>query len=171
MRRHLVFVGSLLVTVHPVTAQRWAEPGGRIRASPLSGSRVVGRVIRWAGDTLEVAEEKGGVWRFPVSKLQRIDISNGRSTAAIKGMVLGTATGVAIGGVIALLNPHGAGDLNRGQLLVAAAAGFGVVGLGSGFFLGAFFTVENWERAEIGPKLLVGNHSGSRLRLQVSVSF
>jgi hypothetical protein len=166
-----MLIASLAVAAHPVVAQRWAEPGGRIRASVLSGPGVVGRVIRWTGDTLEVCAESGGVVRFPLARLQRIDVSRGRSTAAFKGLILGTATGVGAAGVIALMNPDGSGDLNQGQLFLAAAVGLGVIGLGSGFFLGAFFTVENWERAELGPKLVVGGNPGSRGGLRLSFTF
>lgn len=149
-----ILVVGASVMPRPVVAQRWIASSPRVRVTVAGAPSVIGSLSQKVADTVEFLPEAGfKPLHIPVALIRRLEISRGRSSAAAKGLILGAATGAALGITLALMSTRGAGELTQGQLLVAAATGFGVLGMGTGVVVGAFFTVENWERAELPSRL------------------
>ena len=155
-----------------VMAQPLVKRNDRIRISLANGPTLIGSLVRRVPDTVEVFPEAAFTSRrFPVAQVRRVQISRGRSSAAAKGLILGAASGVAAGALIGILSPGGAGELTQGQVIVAAATGLGIIGMGGGLFIGAFFTVENWERAELPATLATRENPGVGTGLNVRIVF
>jgi hypothetical protein len=144
-------IGAALCTsllwVQESVAQSWPESGSRIRISADSGQTMTGRFIGLAGNSVQlVAEDELQSRLFPLSRTRRVEVSQGRSSAAMKGMVIGGLSGVALAALVVAAHPGGAGDFTAAQGFLLAAGWLGVIGMGSGVVVGAFFTIEDWRR-------------------------
>lgn len=145
----ILLVGTSVMP-RPVEAQRWIASSPRVRVTLAGAPAVIGSLSQKVADTVEFLPEAGfKPLHIPVARIRRLEISRGRSSAAAKGLILGAATGVALAATLALMSPRGSGELTQGQLFVAAATGLGILGMGTGVVVGAFYTVENWERAQL----------------------
>ena len=173
-RRFLLATACLMpLAAAPVAAQSSIRPGLRLRLHVVDGSRLSGTLVRWAGDSLELAGDglSRRTW-IATRTVKRVDISHGRGTGAGKGALIGGAVGIISGVVFALTAPPG--DLSRGQLLAYGGAGFGVLGGALGFFFGSFTTIEKWDRGTLtsaGLRLSQGAHGQLRNQTGASVVY
>lgn len=159
-----------LLWVRESGAQSWPGSGSRIRISADSGGTMTGRFLGLAGNSLLLLSAGELHPRFfPLSRVRRVEVSNGRTSAAMKGMVIGGLSGVALGALVVAAHSGGAGDFTAGQGFLLAAGWFGLIGMGSGVVVGAFFTIEDWRRMPLTLQQQAGvagrPHGGLRVQL------
>lgn len=142
----------------PVTQLTHLQVGARVRAhAPTLGARFDGVVVGTSGDTLDLVGDGARV-RLPMAAITTLELHRGhnRGEGAKRGAVWGTAVGVALGGVTALLAgavESGCGEAYTcsGDSETDAADVAGVIGLSAisgalwGAAIGAIIGRDRWD--------------------------
>lgn len=162
------FLPLLLVLSAPLQAQTGPGLGStvRIRSPELRSGHTSGVLQRVTVDSLVVSEKA-----ISRSSIARIDLSTGRKSHLLVGMVIGFVSGAAVGALVCQTavcgnDPGSDSDVNKVFTAVGAGAG-GVLGLGVGALIGSRKT-EQWQRSSLSTLTLsptVGAKGGLGLSL------
>ena len=141
------------------------QPGARIRvrAPALVAGRVDGTVIARSGDSIIVATPSLTQYRLSLASLASVEVYQGRSRSlgALKG-ALWTA-GITVP-LVAATELDQSSDVNRGELIVAAAVIYG----GTGALIGALIGADSWKSHAIAPRVVA---SREHVRVGVGLEF
>ncbi len=113
--RYVRPVLSVLVPLTALSAQEQppVEAGSRIRvtAPTVGADKLVGMCVEVDATRLRVqAEDQASPLTISLTDVTRLEVSQGRKSHAIKGLVLGSVSGAGVGAVLGLLasdDPNG----------------------------------------------------------------
>ena len=140
-------------SIRPGTRVRITQTGQKARVATMVSTGTDTVLVRWAETTGAVA--------VPLAEVSRLDVSTGRHRNLVKGAVLGTLGGAALGAVAAAATfepctstaPFGCFGAfeSRGEAGVAGAALAGAVGLVVGTVIG-MRSHESWHRVPLDAR-------------------
>ena len=133
------------------------ESGKRIRvAAPLVGSeRMVGVYLSHDDTTMQLqTEAQVAPLTIPLVYVTRLELSQGRKSNALKGLVIDSASGVVLGIVAGLVVGQENGDNPCGGGRPAECAAIGAVAVGAtgalvGLGIGALSKSERWNEVSL----------------------
>lgn len=73
--------------------------GTKVRFEVGEGGRREARVISFRRDTLRAVQSGGSEMAYPVETIRKLEAVNGRRRPILKGVMIGTAIGVVVGGL------------------------------------------------------------------------
>jgi len=157
-------VGVACMTLNPAFAVT-QEPDERIRVTLPSGT-VVGSFVEVRQGEL-VLQDEGGKRAIALDAIRRIERHVERRPYA-KGVLIGAGSGVAVAGLLGLVNPELYEDdwLFSGAETFGLVAGtFAVIGAGAGLITASVIRVDGWEAMILDStsSLSIGLHQGSNL--------
>ncbi|MCZ0935085.1 MAG: hypothetical protein OXJ54_07910 [Gemmatimonadetes bacterium] len=159
-----VVVAAACVRMDPAFAVA-QEPGERIRVT-LPSSTVIGSFVEMRQDGL-VLQDEGGTRSIALDAIHRIERQVERRPRT-KGALIGAGSGVAVAGLLGLVNP----ELYEDDWLFSGAETFGLVagtfaaiGAGVGWIAGSVIRGDGWEDMNFGStsSLTAGLHRGSNV--------
>ena len=159
-----VVVAVACVTLNPALAVT-QEPDERIRVT-LPSTTVIGSFVEMRQGEL-ILQDEGGTRSIALDAVRRIERHTERHPYA-KGVLIGAGSGVAVAGLLGLVNP----ELYEDDWLFSGAETFGLVagtfaaiGAGIGLITASVIRVDGWEDMTLDStsSLTVGLHQGSNL--------
>ncbi len=140
----------LLVPLQNITAQQAPpiETGSRIRvtAPALGFDKLVGTSVEADATRIRVqVDDQAAPMTISLTDVTRLEVSQGRKSNAVKGLLIGSIVGVPIGGLVAMQFDEEGGDPGPGEYFlfgaVVGGAAFGAIGAG----IGALVKTERWD--------------------------
>ena len=143
----------LLILVQPVAAQVGARVGDRVRVFTSSGDRHTGTIAVITSSSLRLDDGTG--LSVPLADVDRLQVSRGQQSRALRGLAVGTGLGVGLGAVVGALyyptDDAGCPEFDgRGACVVGWSVVFGAVGLVVGVVTGALSKTDRWEDVAVG---------------------
>jgi len=170
---------GLLVTAvasSAVAQEAPLRPGQRVRVqSAIVNTPVVtGAVEAIRPDTLVVRPEdgaSGGVaTAIPLSSIARLQVSQGRHSKWVTGLVVGLGIGVGGGAILGATTCEGDFLFTTGDCAVMGATLFGAVGAVSGTVVGLLTKSERWESVPVNRvRPTVGRGFNGRANFGIAV--
>ena len=156
MARFLTSALAAAPIAHLVAQQPALAPGARVRISAPEvspGDRLIGSVIAVSADTILMRVEQPATWAsdtaaIPYGSITRLDVSRGRKSAIVPGLLVGMGAGGIAGaalGATDLTRCRNDRDIGVGGCLIFEGlfvAGGGLVGA----VLGAVIRRDRWEQ-------------------------
>lgn len=175
----LVPATHLIAQSNPIGAKASVRVGTTVRIDmpdsavegPVVGA-VEGTVVRMDGDgwLVEVKGLEVEPLDFTPSASTRVEMSAGRETKILKGMVIGLLAGVGGGTVIGLATFEDS-FFSKGFQVGAAAASFGAIGVVAGGLIGAV-PREQWrEVSPLPPRVRIAPSADGGLALSTFLEF
>ena len=149
---------SVLVPLTVLSAQEQppVEAGSRIRvtAPTVGADKLAGECVEVDATRLRVqAEEQASPMTISLTDVTRLEVSQGRKSNALKGLLIGSIVGVPAGAVLVLLWTTRGSDNPCSDYPAACAAGgaavVGVTGALVGLGIGALSKSERWEEVPL----------------------
>ncbi len=163
------------VTSLPAADTTFVQTGDRVRleASRISPGRLVGEVAELSGDTLVLLSEgSSSTIEIPASDLEQIEVSRGKKSNVILGLLIGAGVGAASAAGLAIWFCNADDDgCTSGQVAGAGLTVTAIVaGLGAG--IGALIKTERWKDAAMPaspPAVGLGLGQDGSVRLAFSL--
>ncbi len=172
----------LLIPLQSITAQQAPpiETGGRIRvtAPTLGVDKLVGTSVEADATRIRVqADDQASPMTISLADMTRLEVSQGRKSNALKGLLIGSIVGVSTGAILGLAaslaesydNPCADNEV---ECVAVGAAAFGVTGALVGLGIGALLKSERWEEVPLDRlRVNIVPHRDGRFALGLSVAF
>lgn len=133
-------------------AGAFVRPGDRVRVTTYqmasSGERQVGVLQQMFRDSVTVDWASGARETFPLHRVRRLDVSEGRGSFVGLGMVGGFLGGAVTGAVVGTASWDGT-DSYRGLAVAASSVVGALVGTVAGGLIGAVGRRERWARVQL----------------------
>lgn len=174
---------AVFVPLMSLSAQEPAtiEPGARVRvtAPDLGLQRSVGTCLAVSNDSIRL-QGGAGILDIPLASMTALDVSRGRKSNALRGLLIGSIVGAPIGAVLGGVGSHretptseapwcyeGTAACVASHALVVGAVG-GLVGLG----IGALSKTDRWEEVPLDQwRVSLAVPRNGRWRVGVSLVF
>ena len=180
MTRATAYLVALIAVLPSAgAAQAPPSPGDRIRIRKVDGTVLTGTLDLWSTETVRLSGESADRrWEIPVSAIETLEMSLGRSHSFTKYYSLTVAASTILGGLVAL--PRG--NLSSGRYEDEAGGlliGY-MVGIPLGVLAGSLITHERWNPVALsGPvqsgtmvRALMGSEvglvAGQRVRVRAA---
>jgi hypothetical protein len=170
--------GLLVAAVAPSAAVAQeptpVQPGQRVRVRSLLAHRpvVTGAVESIGRDTLVVRPEAGAAAAIPLSSIARLEVSRGRHSRWLTGLVVGAGAGAVTGAIIGAAT-HDEDDwlFSAGENAVLGAVLFTPIGALTGTVIGLLVKTERWKSVPLDRvRPTVGGGSHGRVTVGIAVA-
>lgn len=154
MTRATAYLVALIAVLPPTgAAQAPPSPGDRIRIRQVDGTVLTGTLDLWSTETVRLSGESADRrWEIPVSAIETLEMSLGRSHSFGKYYGLTVAVSSIVGGIIGLTKSSSSSSFHRGRSAGGGALVGYLVGIPLGAFAGSRITKERWiPVATLGP--------------------
>ncbi len=182
MTRATAYLVALIAILPPTgAAQAPPSPGDRIRIRQVDGTVHTGTLDTWSTDTVQLfGESTDRRWEVPVSAIESLEMSLGRSRSFGKYYGLTLAASTIVGGLIGLTKSSSSDPFHLGRSAGGGAFVGYLVGIPLGAFVGSRITNERWSPvaipglAQSGPTIRpvtgseVGLTAGQRVRVRAT---
>ena len=149
-----------------VQARQTGEPDG---SSDTPVFKTTGELTGWANDSLWIDSSGHGSIPIHLSSVEKLEVSDGRSSNAGKGMVTGTVIGGFVGFSLVLSAAAAFGDLS--DAFSSDGLKYVVVGAGVGFVIGtavgALSSGDAWREVTLGDLRVAVAPNGLTFRVPV----
>jgi hypothetical protein len=150
------------------------EAGSRIRvtAPDVGADKLVGMCVEVDATRLRVqAEEQASPLTISLTDVTRLEVSQGRKSHALKGLLIGSIVGVSTGVVVGLVVAESCWD-HEMECAAAGAAVVSVTGALVGLGIGALSKSDRWEEIPLDRlQMSIVPQRDGRLGIGLSVVF